>query len=489
MIKGDELRGKPVLRRDGQQLDVVRDVVADQRGHRLLAITIEHADGEPRAIPFGGIERIGPDAVLVSAGVEGMPIRHWPEVSVVLEQRQPYKGRSVMTTDGQQFGRLVDLCFDENTGEIMALEVSRGTLSDLSAGRSLIPASGCTFGEVVIVESGTLEQTEQRGGLGGGLKQALSKAGEVVQGAAARVAGTVTGAVSGTIDMARQRLEDNQKRFVVGRTTTNDVTDADGNLIVAAGTEITTEDAERASASGVLRALFLSAGGKALREALERARTTASDAIGHLRGEVDVPDGSGLEPGPALEATLGYTASRAVNGADGSPIVQEGEVVTEEAIKRAARERFESDLVNAVFGELNPSPSFDTVQDDPKADPAPLTLDTEGNPNVTAEEESVLRRLVGQPVQRAVLGADGRAIVQPGEVLTTEALERARTEGLMPELTAALQDGPSDTVGGEAQGAPPDGVAPAMAHLGAMDGQADRSQPATDNSSPNKLSR
>jgi uncharacterized protein YrrD len=424
MLKSDQLIGKPVLSRDGQKLDTVQGVVADQMGKKILAMLVEDKSNQVKAIPFGGIERIGQDAVIVAQGVEGMAVDAWPELATIVAGKRPYRGRDVITSNGEQVAKLHDLYFDETSGQIVGFEISQGALSDVSSGRSFVSADGANLGDSLIIEASAFANRKSQGGL----NEALSKAGGFLQAAASRV--------SNALDTAKDKLETNQKKFVIGKVASSDVRSSSGELIVASGQTIATIDAERALSTGTLQALFLSASGASLRDAFDRAKESASSTINRLKTEK-----TSTTVSPALEATLGYMASRTVIGADGTPIVSDGETITMAMIERAEREQFSSDLINAVFGELNPKTNFDQVPE-PKADPAPLTLDTDGNPNVNAEEEIALREkaVQGQVAQITVLDSSGNPIVTPGKVVTAEAVEHAKAESMLPELNVALED-------------------------------------------------
>jgi hypothetical protein len=181
--------------------------------------------------------------------------------------------------------------------------------------------------------------------------------------------------------------------------------------------------------------LFLSAGGTDILNAFAHAKGIAAEALDKLRGHSHSDQDLG-----SLEVTVGYTVSRTVNGATNTPIILAGETVSLETIHRAAIELFEADLINSVFGEMNPSPSFENITDDPKANLAVQTLDGDGNPNVQAEDQAALRSAMGQPVPHAVLDADGGEILKTGEIITGDLLKHARAAAVLSELGVAVEE-------------------------------------------------
>ncbi len=50
------------------------------------------------------------------------------------------RGTQIVTVCGQNLGRMVDLYFNEDTGEIEGYEVSGGIFADAYSGRSFVPA-------------------------------------------------------------------------------------------------------------------------------------------------------------------------------------------------------------------------------------------------------------------------------------------------------------------------------------------------------------
>ena len=467
MIKGEQLVGKSVFTRTGQKLGPVQKVILDVPGKQIIALMIDGEGGknDPRAISFESIETIGPDAIIVSEGVGGLPPVSWPEVLNRLNE-PAFQGREVMTATGEKLGHLADLCFNEFTGKLVGIEISRGTLAGIQ-GRIFVAAAGVVIGESIVVEPLALEQATAVPGfvgravsnagsslagavsgvvtgvgdsLKGAVSTAVSSAGHAVSGAASHAGGAIQAAASGVLDHAKDRLEANQMRFVIGRDASYGVNSHAGQIIVGPGETITEAHAKQALEHGALQKLFLSAGGTGVLNAFAHVKGIAAQTLDKLRGHSHADQDLG-----SLEVTVGYTVSRTVYGATDTPIILAGETVSLETIRRAASESFGADLINAVFGEMNPSPSFESITDDPKADLAVQMLDGDGNPNVQAEDQAALRSAIGQPVPHAVLDADGGEILKTGEVITGDLLEHARAEAVLSELSAAVGETPSKT--------------------------------------------
>ena len=464
MIKGEQLVGKAVFSRTGQRLESVRRVILDATGKQIIALMIdgEYGQNDARAISFEGIETIGPDAIIVTEGVRGLPPAAWPEVLNRLNE-PAFEGREVMGVTGERLGHVTDFCFNELTGRLVGIEISRGPLADVQ-GRIFVDAAGIAIGESIVVEALALEQaTEVPGalsravsnatsglagavsgvvtGIGDSVKGAVSgtvsNAGHAVSGAISSIASSTGGAIqaaaSGAIDHAKERLEANQMRYVIGKNASYGVNNHAGHAIVGPGETITEAQAKQALEHGALQKLFLSAGGTGILNAFARAKGAAAQTLENLLGHSNSDTDFG-----SLESAIGYTVSRTVYGSTDTPIILAGEMVSFETIRRAVNESFGADLINAVFGEMNPSPSFENIGDDPKADLAVQMLDGDGNPNVQAEDQAALRSAIGRPVPQAVLDADGGEILKTGEVITGDLLEHARAEAVLSELGLAV---------------------------------------------------
>jgi uncharacterized protein YrrD len=451
MIKGEQLVGKPVFTRTGQKLEPVQTVVLDATGKQIIALMIDGEGGknDSRAISFEGIETIGPDAIIVAEGVRGLPPASWPEVLNRLNE-PAYVGRDVLTATGEHLGQIADLCFNEFTGRLEGIEISRGSLADIQ-GRIFVATAGVVIGESIVIEQLAFEQaitvpgavngavsdvgSSLAGAVKGAISSAVSTAGHAVSGVVSNVASSAGGAIqavaSGAFDHAKERLEANQMRYVIGRAASYAVNNHAAQIIVGPGQTITEAHAKQALEQGVLQALFLSAGGAGILSAFAHAKEIAAQTLEKLLGNSHQDLGN-------LEVTVGYTVSRTVYGATDTPIILAGETVSLETIRRAVSESFGADLINAVFGEMNPSPSFENISDDPKANLAVQMLDVDGNPNVQAEDQAALRSAIGQPVPHAVLDADGGEVLKTGEVITNDLLEHARAEAVLSELGVAV---------------------------------------------------
>ena len=170
----------------------------------------------------------------------------------VLDSKISLIGMTLLTTDGQDLGKIADVYFDEQTGRVEGYEATGGLFSDLSNGRTFVPAPddvqiGTDTAIVPLSVAAAMQEQEP-----GGLKGALSSAGDSIKGVYENIA-----------DATKER----QKEYAIGKTAGGDITLDDGTVIVSKGDTITAEQAERAEENGKLTALATAATGGAISDA------------------------------------------------------------------------------------------------------------------------------------------------------------------------------------------------------------------------------
>lgn len=131
----------PILEiKSGAQIGEAQEVVLDIEKAAVVGIIITGANwfSESQGIYFRDIQRIGRDAIMV----------HNKEVVTSLSDLQQSTGvycskslfeKQIYTEAGISLGSLVDILFDESTGEIREYELSDGIVTDLLRGRMIMP--------------------------------------------------------------------------------------------------------------------------------------------------------------------------------------------------------------------------------------------------------------------------------------------------------------------------------------------------------------
>ncbi|BBB92888.1 MAG TPA: PRC-barrel domain-containing protein [Methylomusa anaerophila] len=141
MPKLMDLLGLPVLVLEtGIQIAEVQEILVELEQAVILGIMVTGSKWftYDQGIMFEDLYRIGRDAILVrdSNVVGRLRCDSRPQVL-----HFPYDlcNKQIYTESGVQLGILVDIAFNETTGEITTYEVSDGLFSDLLFGRKLMP--------------------------------------------------------------------------------------------------------------------------------------------------------------------------------------------------------------------------------------------------------------------------------------------------------------------------------------------------------------
>ena len=439
MRKGSDLIGKPVVSFDtGEQFEKIQDLIFDQNNNQLLGFVVDEGGwfSGARVLPLNRVQALGPDAVIVPDKKAVIPADNEPAFRSILERNNILKGTKIVTTDGKDLGSLVDLYFDEQTGVVEGYEASGGIFADAVSGRSFVPAPhALKIGEdVAFVPPETAQLMEEQVG---GLRGAAQSATESVSSAAATAASSVAATATNTAVSTEQ-----QREWVIGRTAERDVTTRDGTLLVAAGQQVTPLAAEEAERQGALPDLYRATGGS-LTAGLQSAAVSR-----------------------AVEQAEGRRVMKAVRTDQGLIIAAPGQIVTEQVINRARTYHKEEELMDAVGMSTTDAAREATAGAGASVSAAAATAGEslregtqsvkEGAANLwdrlktkvseTQEtaaqeaEEARIKRAVGRPTNRVILDRQDNVILNVGELITHQAVERARAAGVLDMLLTSVYE-------------------------------------------------
>jgi len=450
MRKGSDVIGKPVVSFDtGEQFETIRDLIFDQNNNQLLGFVVDEGGwfSGARVLPLHSIQALGPDAVIVPDKRSVIPADAEPTINQILERNNILKGTKIVTTDGKDLGTLADLYFDEETGTVEGYEASGGVFADAVNGKSFVPAPHTLkIGEdVAFVPPETAQlMEEQVGGIRGAAQNAAASVSTAASSAAETVS-TATSSAAGSLSTAVTNTAVNpeeQKTYVIGRTVDSDVVADDGTLLVGAGQQITPLAAEEAERQGILPKLYRAAGGS----------LTAG-----IQGAV---------ASRAVEQAEGRRVNRVVQTNQGLIIAAPGQIVTRSVIERARSYKMEQELMEAaglsttsaarsaasnvgtsVSGAASNASS--TVQEraqNVKQGATSLWERVKAKVGETQEtaaqeaEEYRIKRAIGRPTTRVILDPQDQVILNVGELITHQAVERARQFGVLDMLLSSVYD-------------------------------------------------
>jgi uncharacterized protein YrrD len=143
MRRGTDLINKPIVTFDtGEVCGRVKDLIFDQNRNVLMAFLIEESKflSSAKVLQISSVQSVGADAVITATKDNIISVSNLPDVATVLEHNNILRGTHIMTVDGRDLGRMIDLYFDEKTGLVEGYEVSGGLFADAYSGRSFVPA-------------------------------------------------------------------------------------------------------------------------------------------------------------------------------------------------------------------------------------------------------------------------------------------------------------------------------------------------------------
>ncbi|GGJ74980.1 PRC-barrel domain-containing protein [Deinococcus aquiradiocola] len=422
MLKGKEVIGRRIVTLDGgERLDSVRDLIFDEQGNHVLALLIDEGGWfhSARVIPFGNVRSVGEDAIMVGSAADVVSAKDDPVLTEAMNSKTGLAGLNLLTTDGKALGRIADVFFDEISGRVVGYEATGGLFSDLSSGRTFVPApESVTIGaEAAIVPPEVAHAMEEQEA--GGLQGAFGSAADSVKAAAGTVADNVKEAAGNVAQATRER----QKTFVVGKTAASDVTtDAEGDTpavtVVRAGDVITAAQADEAERLGLLGSLTAAAGGGAMQELYGSARENVQGGLENI--------GTATRE-RQKEYVVGRTAGSDVQSPDGLVIVPRGETIS--AVHAGIAED------KGVLGALVAAATGGSVQEGLQGVREAVTSRL---PSGTADAPEAL---LGRRVQRDVYGPNRTFVAAQGQIVTLTLLERARSLGREADLAAAVNGG------------------------------------------------
>lgn len=424
MRKGSDLIGKVVVAYDtGKKIARVQDLMFDQDSNQLVALLVEEAGwfSGARVLPFQNIKAVGLDAIITMTESDILPARQFSEANAILKANNIIKGTQILTTDGRNLGRMVDLYFDEFTGTVEGYEASGGLFADAYSGRSFVPAlQTLTIGQdvsFVPAEVADMMQ-EQVGGLRGAMQSASDKVQAAAQTTGDKLQAATTEAGYRLQEVGRKTTAavtnavvdpQEQKAFVTGKIAEADIIDASGTGIIIRGQLITAADADRAEAQGLLDQLYRASGGSVNQRATEKFQGAVGTAGEKLqsarRSAAAAVTNRVVDPAAQKAFVLGKLPEWTVTSSAGELICLSGQPVTPAVADLAESEGVLDELYRATGGRI-------TEELARKAD------------ELAAGQ--VVEQAEGRRVEQAVRTAEGFIVAAPGQIVTKRVIEQAK---------------------------------------------------------------
>ncbi|MDO4263955.1 MAG: PRC-barrel domain-containing protein [Deinococcus sp.] len=247
MIKGKELLGRHVVDLStGERVDSVRDIVFDHGANLVLGLVVDGGGSwlrrRDRVIPFSAVYSVGEDAVMITSAQDTASEEEQARMKEIMDSKVNLIGMALLTSQGEDLGRIGDVVFDEYSGRVEGYEVSGGLFADATGGRSFVPApESVQIGKDVAIVPASVAEDMRRSG-GGWPASAPQEHG-----------------AAGGGDYTREELAEQaaqrQRDYLVGRVAGTTITLPDGTVVAEKGEPITDEQVTRAERSGRLMVL------------------------------------------------------------------------------------------------------------------------------------------------------------------------------------------------------------------------------------------
>lgn len=187
IVKGDKVSELNVLAiNTGEKIDTVKELIYDPEQNRVRGFLIDEGGwfSEAKVILIDDVKSIGKDALMVDsteAIKRASDVRG--KVAFIAEEGHYLTHTRVITEGGNELGKVTDIYFDSETGNVIEFEVSQGVVEDVKGGKKRFRLEDIvTVGkEATIVRSFievAFEKQSGEQGLEGAFNQAKDKASE-----------------------------------------------------------------------------------------------------------------------------------------------------------------------------------------------------------------------------------------------------------------------------------------------------------------------
>jgi uncharacterized protein YrrD len=476
MRKGTDLIGKPVIAYDcGSQLATVKDLIFSQEQDALVALLTEEPGwfNSGTVVPIAHILAIGADGIIIRSADTIVPVNQVAAVEESIHRKNILRGTQIMTVNGRNLGKMVDLYFNAQTGDVEGYEVSGGIFADAYTGRSFVPVSETIrIGQdyAFVPDSVTALMEEQVGGIKGAMiatgekaqtlaQQASEKAQEISTATSEKLSEVQSQALTAVTDAVVTAAQ--QKQFARGRVLTSDVYRRSGSIFLETGHIVTEIDVEQAEAIGVLDALYRSTGGDVVAVATQKASQKAEELKQTSSAKLDQATATvqATVASYTIEETLGRRVQSMVYNRDGEVIAAIGQIVTYQMIDKAREYHQEKALMSATGLSMTAAAKSQShlvayqaggqarelseqVQSYASSSLrwAKQKADHLVNRSSNAIEEQRIKGALGRPVKRVILDPQDRVLLNVGELVTHQSIATARQMGVLDILLSSIHD-------------------------------------------------
>jgi uncharacterized protein YrrD len=253
MKNSSQIKGLPIISiADGIQIGKVKSLVINPEKGTIDFLTIDNEDWQVsiKAIPFKKVIGIGEYAVTVEGENAVIDLNEIPITNQLVNKQIKISNTKVMTRKGELLGEVTEFFADENTGNILGMEIIIGERYV-----SLPSNFVLTYGKDIIIvkeDSGMhfLENTAE-------LDPTYSKSASKIEKVNSnhdngeefiKEAAYTASPLEEDVDMLA--LKEKQVQLLKGKTLLKDILDTQGNILFEEGTVLTVDDIIKAQNEG-----------------------------------------------------------------------------------------------------------------------------------------------------------------------------------------------------------------------------------------------
>jgi uncharacterized protein YrrD len=366
---------------DGARVETVKDVLVDETEDVVVGLLID-AGGlltTSKVVPMGAVTSFGPSAVMIGSSSSIVSAEADPGISQMLTRGGSLIGHRVLSEDGTHLGSIADLYFDEATARVTGYEVSGVAHGEVMGGSLYLPVEEVRVvgSDAVVVSTAILERTRHR---------------------------PMPSVTPEPPDAEADAEHQDPRDLLVGSRLRADLIDADGSIVAANGQLVTAELVDRATQHGNLEPLYAAAGVRSgpepTEQAIADAAATAADLWARFTGKLaEMTDTAGQRLDAQqtrarldrINDAIGRPVTKVFLDRDDSVILDLGDLVTHQAIQRAA----DAGLLDSLLDSVYSAPDVTFTRDEMRAGiGGDSTLDqASGGASVVTELEDHLREV------------------------------------------------------------------------------------------------
>ncbi|AXM89613.1 photosystem reaction center subunit H [Anoxybacillus ayderensis] len=236
MKSSTQVIGLPVISiQNGVQLGQVKSLVVNPEKGTIDFLIVDQENWEisMKAIPFRNVIGIGEFAVTVEEERAVLDLNVIPIANELVNKKIGIKQAKVMTRKGQLLGEATEFYIDEETGQIIGIEVQIGNESRIVRADHVI-----TYGKELLIVHEDAQQT-----VASDVSELLSLRGTQVE-------PLVEQMTPKTVETELDELRRKQIDMLTGKRVLKDIVDSNGQTLIAKDTILTKEHIIRAQEEG-----------------------------------------------------------------------------------------------------------------------------------------------------------------------------------------------------------------------------------------------